>query len=199
MMIEWLESIDQSIVLSVNSWNTSFLDEFFWLVSAKLTWIPFYLFLLFLFFRKSDWKNAGIFLLLAIVAVGMSDFTSSQIIKDSVMRYRPSHHTLLTEHLHFYQFEDGEFYKGGQYGFVSSHAANFFAVCAFAWLSLKKWYPKIGWLVFGVAILVSFSRLYLGVHYVSDLIGGGMLGACFAWLVHRFLFLPLCNKLKPEA
>ncbi|XOV66916.1 MAG: phosphatase PAP2 family protein [Fluviicola sp.] len=195
-MIEWLESVDRAIVLSVNSWNTPFLDEFFWLVSAKLTWIPFYLFLLFLFFRKSDLKSAGIFLLCAIVAVGLSDFTSSQIIKDSVMRYRPSHHSLLTEKLHFYSLSETDVYKGGQYGFVSSHAANFFAVCTFAWLSLRRWYPKIGWLLFGVAVLVSFSRLYLGVHYLSDLVGGAMLGASFALLIHRFLFLPILKKRK---
>jgi undecaprenyl-diphosphatase len=187
-MIEWLESVDRAIVLAVNSWNTPFLDEFFWLVSAKLIWIPFYLFLLFLFYRKSTWKQAGIFLLLAILAVGMSDFTSSQILKDSIMRYRPSHHALLTDRLHFYTFEDGEVYKGGQYGFVSSHAANFFAVCTFAYLTLRYWYPKITW-VFGIAILVAFSRLYLGVHYVSDLVGGALIGLTFAWLVYRFVFL----------
>jgi len=192
-MIEWLESVDRAIVLTVNGWNTPFLDEFMWLVSAKLIWIPFYLFLLFLFYRKSDWKQAGIFLLLAIAAVGASDFTSSQLIKDTVMRYRPSHHALLTDQLHFYTYSNGDVYKGGQYGFVSSHAANFFAVCTFAFLALKPWYSKIGW-VFGVAILVAFSRLYLGVHYLSDLIGGALLGAGFAWLVHRFVFLKLIKQ-----
>lgn len=189
-MIDWLESIDRSIVVAVNSWNTPLLDELMWVISAKLTWIPFYLFLLYLFFRKSDWKQTFFFLVLAIVAVGASDFTSSQLIKDTVMRYRPSHHGLLTEQLHFYTFVDGEVYKGGQYGFVSSHAANFFAVCSFAFFALKPWYPRIGWL-FAVAILVSFSRLYLGVHYLSDLIGGALLGSFFAWLVYRFVFLKL--------
>jgi len=193
-MIEWLESVDRSIVLTVNSWNTPFLDEFFWLVSAKLTWVPFYIFLFFLFKRRSDWKNTGLFLIMAIAAVGFSDFTSSQLIKDTVMRYRPSHHGLLTDQLHFYQFSDGEFYKGGQYGFVSSHAANFFAVCTFAWLALRKWYPKIGWLTFSIAVLVSFSRLYLGVHYVSDLIGGALLGAVYAVLIYRFVFLRVVKQ-----
>ena len=193
-MIEWLESVDRSIVLMVNSWNTPFLDEFFWLVSGKLTWVPFYIFIIFLFKRKSDWKYTGLFLIMGIAAVGLSDFTSSQIIKDSVMRYRPSHNTLLTDQLHFYRFSDGAFYKGGQYGFVSSHAANFFAVCTFAWLVLRKWYPKIGWLMFGVALLVSFSRLYLGVHYLSDLIGGALLGTLFAWLMYRFVFLRVVKQ-----
>lgn len=187
-MIDWLESIDRNIVLFVNGFHTPFLDEFMWIVSAKLTWIPFYLLLLLLFFRKTSWKQAGIFLLVAIAAVGLSDFISSQLIKDTVMRYRPSHHALLTEKLHFYTFDDGEVYKGGMYGFVSSHAANFFAVCTFAFLALRVYYPKMGW-VFAIAVLVSFSRLYLGVHYLSDLVCGAALGSLIAWLLYRFVFL----------
>ena len=194
-MIEWLESIDRAIVVAVNSYNTPFLDELMWIISAKLTWVPLYLFLLYLFFRKGDWKQTLLFLVLAIIAVGASDFTSSQLIKDTVMRYRPSHHAALTEQLHFYTFADGEVYKGGQYGFVSSHAANFFAVCTFSFFALKPWYSRIGWL-FAVAILVSFSRLYLGVHYLSDLIGGALLGSVFAWLVYRFVFLKLVKQQK---
>lgn len=188
MMLDWLESLDRDIVLFVNGFHTPFLDEFMWIVSAKLTWIPFYLLLLFLFFRKTSWKQAGIFLLVAIAAVGLSDFISSQLIKDTVMRYRPSHHAVLTDKLHFYTFDDGEVYKGGMYGFVSSHAANFFAVCTFAYLSLRQYYPRIWW-VFGIAVLVAFSRLYLGVHYLSDLVCGGALGALIAWLLYRFVFL----------
>ncbi len=192
-MIEWFESIDRAIVLAVNGCHTPWLDVFMWTVSGKIIWIPFYLFLAYLCYRKTNWKYTGLFVLLAIVAVGLSDFTSSQLIKDTVMRYRPSHHGLLTHRLHFYQLPDGEFYKGGQYGFVSSHAANFFAICTFAYLALKPYYNRM-WLLFGVAILVSFSRLYLGVHYLSDLIGGVVLGTLFAWLVYRFVFLRI--KLK---
>jgi undecaprenyl-diphosphatase len=193
-MIEWLESLDRSIVLTVNSWNSPFLDELMWFVSAKATWIPFYLFLVVIFYRKTNWRHTLFFVLAGIVAVGLSDFTSSQLIKDTVMRYRPSHHSLLTNQLHFYTFDDGNVYKGGQYGFVSSHAANFFAICTFAFFALRAYYERVHWL-FAIAVLVSFSRLYLGVHYLSDLVGGAMLGVLFAWIVYRFLFLRLL-KLK---
>jgi len=192
-MIEWLEAIDREIVLSVNGCHAAWLDEVMWFISGKLQWIPFYVFLAYLFYRKSNAKFTAYFVLIAIAAVGLSDFTASQIIKDSVQRYRPSHHALLTERLHFYQLSDGEFYKGGQYGFVSSHAANFFAICTFAFLALRQWYSK-AWLLLGVAVLVSFSRLYLGVHYLSDLIGGAIIGSGFAWLLHHFVFLRIKSK-----
>lgn len=187
-MIDWLESIDREIVLFINGMHTPFFDSFMWIVSAKLTWVPFYVALLLLYYRKTSWKHAGVFLLVAIAAVGLSDFISSQLIKDTVMRYRPSHHSLLTDKLHFHVFPDGEKYKGAEYGFVSSHAANFFAVCTFAYLALRAYYPRIWW-VFGIAVLVCYSRLYLGVHYVSDLVCGAALGALVAWLLYRFVFL----------
>lgn len=193
-MIEWLESIDREIVLFVNGMNHPALDEIMWIISAKLTWVPFYLLLLYLYFRKAkSWKDTLIFLLVAVAAVGAADFISSQLLKDTIMRYRPSHHALLTDKLHFYQTSDGEFYKGGMYGFVSSHAANFFAICTFAYLVLRPFYRKSYWL-FVVAGVVSFSRLYLGVHYLSDLVCGGLLGASIAWLLHHFVFLKLGTK-----
>lgn len=173
--------------------HNPFMDELMWIISAKLTWIPFYILLLYLFYRKSSWKDTGLFLLVAIAVVGLSDFISSQVIKESVMRYRPSHHSLLTDRLHFYTLSNGEPYKGGMYGFVSSHAANFFAICTFAYLSLREWYSIAVWL-FGIAAIVSFSRLYLGVHYVSDLVCGGFLGAVFAWLLYQFVFLRIRTK-----
>lgn len=192
-MIEWLESIDRDIVLFINGLHQPFLDELMWFISGKIVWIPFYLFLIYLFYRKSSLRAVGIFVLVAIAAVGLADFISSQIIKDTVMRYRPSHNALLTHKLHFYTMATGEHYKGGEFGFVSSHAANFFAICTFTFLCLKEWYPRSWWLL-GVAVLVSFSRLYLGVHYVTDLFFGGLLGATIAWLLYRFVFLNLKSK-----
>ena len=110
------------------------------------------------------------------------------------MRYRPSHHSLLTENLHFYQFENGEFYKGGMYGFVSSHAANFFGVLTFVFLVLKQQYRKILWGLLPIALIVSFSRIYLGVHYLSDVVGGAVLGILIAFAVYRFVFIPIIKK-----
>ncbi len=188
MMIEWLESIDRSIVLSVNGLHTPFWDEFMWGVSGKLTWIPWYLLLFFLSIRSYGWKASFLFLLGAIICVAFGDQISTKLFKDLIERYRPSHHALLTDHLHFYEIKPGEYYKGGMFGFVSSHATNTFAISTFAWLHLK---PKVRWagaaLLF-VCLLVCFSRIYLGVHYLSDIIGGAVLGILIGLFVHKYLF-----------
>ena len=120
MSIDYLESIDRAIVQAVNGWNSPFLDEFMWIVSGKLTWVPFYILLVALYIRKSNLLRGGVFLLCAIVTVAVADQVSVKMFKEVFERYRPSHHALLTDKLHFYKFENGEFYKGGQFGFVSS-------------------------------------------------------------------------------
>ena len=194
-MIDWLEGIDRSIVLTVNSWNTPFLDELCWILSARWPWIPLYLILLYLSWKQFGWKKCGLFLLIVIATIVLADTTSVYLFKENFQRYRPSHHALLTEKLHFYlQGEDKEgnpeFYKGGMYGFVSSHATNFFTISVLMGFSLKRWYPKLIWVLLGISVIVCFSRLYLGAHYLSDLIGGALWGSLIAYLSYRFTVKP---------
>lgn len=194
MMIDFFEAIDRTIVLTINSWNNPILDEIMWLISGKFTWIPFYAILLYLFFRQSGLIKSIVFLLCVVAAVAITDQVSVHLFKDMFLRYRPSHHALLTERLHFYQLENGNIYKGGMYGFVSSHASNFLAVCTFSFLALRRTYPKIS-IVLGIAaFLVLYSRIYLGVHYLSDVIAGSIVGILVALLVFRFVFIPILGK-----
>lgn len=194
-MIDWLESIDRQIVLTINGWNSPLMDEIMWVFSAKITWIPLYFFLVFLGFRKLGWKKALLYVGCVVLAVGCTDFICSGIIKEMVQRYRPSHNLLLTEKLHFYQFEDGNFYKGGQYGFVSSHAGNFFAL---AWTSgwiLKPYYKRVLPTLLILTVLISYSRIYLGVHYLSDIIGGFIVGTIVSMIVYRKVYLQFQQKM----
>ena len=194
-MIEFLEAIDQDIILTINGWNTPFLDALMWIVSGKFTWFPFYALLLYLFWRKTNTRQALFFLLTTIVVVAIVDLSSVQLFKNVFERYRPSHNYLLTNLLHFHVYDNGEFYKGGMYGFVSSHAANFFGICTFAYLTMRSTYPKIFPYLFFVAVLVGYSRIYLGVHYLSDVLCGGLLGILGAIFVYRFVYLRF-NKNK---
>lgn len=188
-MIDKLEAIDRWIVLTVNGWNNSFLDEFMWIVSQRATWIPLYLIILLLAYNRLQLRQFILFIGLTILSIALADLISVHLFKNIFLRYRPSHNALLTDQLHFYLKENGEFYKGGMYGFVSSHAANFFAMATFIGLALKNYYPKLIWIMFGFAVLVCFSRLYQGVHYLSDLIVGGILGALISFLIYRFVYL----------
>jgi undecaprenyl-diphosphatase len=194
-MIEYLEEIDRLIVLTVNSWHTPFLDELMWLISDRFIWIPLYVFLLYLAWGKMSRKEFFLFVGIAIGTVVIVDLISVHLFKNVFLRYRPSHNTLLTNELHFYELKKGEFYKGGMYGFVSSHAANFFALATYVGFSMKKHYPKLIWILLCLATLISFSRLYLGVHYLSDLISGGILGATIASLSYKFVFSKLKSRL----
>lgn len=186
-MIETLEGIDRSIVLAVNGCHTPFLDEFFYLVSGKFVWIPMYVLLLVLLWKSFGWKKTLLFLGAVALMIAIVDISSVYLFKEMFQRYRPSHHALLTERLHFYTYANGEKYMGGEYGFVSSHAANFFAIAVLVGLAIREKYPAILYVLFGVAVLVSFSRIYLGVHYLSDVFVGGLWGALIAFILYRVL------------
>ena len=193
-MIDYLEFIDRQIVLFVNGLHFPFLDHFMWVVSGKLTWIPLYVLILILAYKKLGVKTFSVFVALLLIAIGLSDFISSQILKEYVARYRPSHNLLLRDQLHFYENKPGEFYRGGQYGFVSSHAANFFAIATFVLLTLKNYYPWFTKWLLPIAILVAFSRIYLGVHYLSDVFVGGLIGAVISYSIYRFVYLKMVEK-----
>jgi undecaprenyl-diphosphatase len=194
MMIDYIEAIDHSIVLAVNSWHNPFLDEFMWAVSGKLIWLPMYIVLIMMYWNKFNTRMTLFFVLAALVVVGLSDLISSQLIKEYVMRYRPSHNAVLSEQLHFYQLRPDDYYKGGMFGFVSSHAANFFGLCTFVSLVLKKQYQRISFVLISIALLVSFSRIYLGVHYLTDILGGAALGILVAVIVYRFFYIAIIRK-----
>jgi len=193
-MIDYLESIDRSIVLAINSWHSPVMDEIMWAVSGKVIWVPLYVLLIMMYYRMASTKKTIVFVLSAILVVALTDIISSKLIKEMVMRYRPSHHALLTDQLHFYHLGDGEYYKGGMYGFVSSHAANFFGLFTFISLILREYYKKVFLVLMTVAVLICFSRIYLGVHYLSDIVFGGLLGVLIAFLVYRFLFIVIIKK-----
>ena len=187
-MMEWLETIDQTIVLSINSLHTPWLDEIMWLISGKLTWIPLYIALLYYAYKKLGPLYCLYFILILIASIVLSDLIASKVIKEIVGRYRPSHHLILEKKLHFYQISPGNLYQGGQYGFVSSHAANFFAMATFYGLVFSKIYPKALLYLFLIAFLVSFSRIYLGVHYLTDIIGGAIVGSSVALLLWKTIW-----------
>jgi undecaprenyl-diphosphatase len=186
--METLEAIDRAIVLFVNGWNTPFLDQLFWWISQRITWVPFYVFILVIAWRNLERRTFLWMLVVTIVSVALADLLSVHAFKNVFQRYRPSHHADLTDILHFYTKSNGELYKGGMYGFVSSHAANFFALAMAVTLFLKRKIKWIGWMMFSVAAVVSFSRLYQGVHYLSDLVAGAILGCVIACVLHSFVY-----------
>ncbi len=184
-MLERLIHIDTEILLAINGWHAPWADTLMWIISAKTTWIPLYLLLIVLLvyrYRQPapttvKWLQkvpACVVMILTIVAaVGLADFIASGILKDWVARPRPSRVPELEGVLHLVNG-----YKSGRYGFVSSHAANTMACGLLFSLIWRKKITTISLMLWVAANC--YSRMYLGVHYPLDILGGLIVGALVA-------------------
>ena len=165
-----LNDLDHQLFLFLNGLHVGWLDPVMTFISSETGWIPFYAVLVFLVFYKYKWKGLWV-LLGVIVAITLSDQIASHVFKPMVMRLRPCHDPLIKDLVYL---PDG--HCGGKYGFMSSHAANTFALASFIYMTMKKHYSKIGWLMFIWAAVVSYSRIYMGVHFPGDVICGAVVG-----------------------
>ena len=185
-MFERLIHIDTEILLAINGWHAPWADTLMWIISAKETWIPLYLLLIGLLvwrYRQPSttrvkWMQkvpACVLMIIVIgLAVGAADFIASGILKDWVARPRPSRVPELEGVLHLVNG-----YKSGRYGFVSSHAANTMACGLLFSLIWRKKITTCGLMLWVAANC--YSRMYLGVHYPLDILGGLIVGALVAW------------------
>lgn len=180
-MIESLNAIDRSLFLSLNSFHTPFLNSIMQFLSGQMIWIPLIGYFFWCSYSKSGKKTTlyfGLFLVLTLIA---SDVTSSYLIKNLVSRLRPCREIALKPII--YSFGQK---CGGKYGFVSSHAANSMALIFFSIRSMhfeKKWI--YGLLI--IPLLVGYSRIYLGVHYPGDILGGMLVGAFWSYLFSKMI------------
>lgn len=193
-MLEQLVHIDTEILLAINGWHAPWADMLMWIISAKTTWIPLYLLLIGLLvwrYRQPaptpiKWLQkvpaCVVMIVVIALAVGAADFIASGILKDWVARPRPSRVPELEGMLHLVNG-----YKSGQYGFVSSHAANTMAVALLFSLIWRNKIATVGLMLWVAANC--YSRMYLGVHYPTDILGGLIVGSLVAvggyWLLGR--------------
>ena len=176
--MEWIKSVDTALFLWLNGLRSGAADVFFFHVSQKLTWIPLYLLILALIIKRFGLRGLY-FLLFVVLLVSLSD-QSSVWFKNTFMRFRPCHEPALEG---LVQTLRGR--CGGLYGFVSSHAANTAALATVVSLVLGNSFRWMVPLMTAVALLNGYSRIYLGVHYPGDVLGGFLLGMLIGWLVFR--------------
>ncbi len=175
--------IDKSWLLGINGAHTEWLDYIMWYVSQSWVWIPLYAFLIGLLIMKFGWKKGLVYTMALVLAVGLSDYISSGLIKHWICRPRPTHEPTLEGLVHIVNG-----YVGGLYGFVSSHAANTMSLAVLFSLIWKKINHQGWWLMIYVA-LNCYSRMYLGVHYPGDILGGLVVGSVMALVVYAVLNL----------
>ena len=176
LILHPLQALDRQLLLTVNRAHSPGLDAVMVFASNRLVWFPVYAVLIGWLVYQFRWR-ALLLLPLVVAAVGLADSITSRLFKPFFGRPRPCHDGRLVGLLHL---PDG---CGGMFGFLSSHAANSVALAVFLAVMLPAGRfrgLKIG--VFCWALLLSYSRMYLGAHYPTDILGGAAVGALMGWL-----------------
>ncbi|MCZ7610453.1 MAG: phosphatase PAP2 family protein [Ignavibacterium sp.] len=185
--MDFLYSIDLAIFYLINhSLSAEFLDKFFSIITNVNNWYITYVILLSLSFFKGGIKGK-LAVIGVILLVIVTDQLGYRVLKDIIARPRPF--SVLTDVI----LPIG---STGTFSFPSNHALNNFAAAVFFY----RLYPNLKWALFTTAFLVSVSRVYLGLHYPSDILGGALIGALFGYIfaeiILRIIKLIEQNKLK---
>ncbi len=186
-MIEGLIELDKKLLLFLNSFHHPALDPAMLLVTKTLFWLPLYVLFIYLIFRKHG-MNGFLFLAGAGLTILLADQITANLMKPFFARLRPSQDPTLEGLVHLVNG-----YKGGLYGFASSHAANTFGTALFVWLTLKDKHRWI-WLAFLWAAAMTYTRIYLGVHYPGDILAGATVGLLSGWAGFRFAIWLVSKK-----
>ena len=169
--MDYLQSLDSAALLAVNGTHDAFQNDFWWALSSPLSWLLIgvtAIVVLVLALRGGSRTR----LLLAVLAIGLTVLIADQsagIIKDIVCRYRPTHSPDIAQAVQVVND-----YRGGNYGFVSNHAANAFGIALLISLMFRNRHLAIAMTAW--ALVQCYSRAYLGVHYPGDLLGGMLVG-----------------------
>lgn len=177
-----IAKLDEKLLLLINGFHNEFFDSLMWTISGKWTWIPLYIILAYLIVRCGKWKCGLLCLLFIALTITFADQTCASYIRPFVQRPRPS--ALDSPIVGLVHIVNN--YRGGHYGFPSCHAANTFALTTFIALYFRR--RRIGMMMFAWASVVSYSRIYLGVHYPGDILAGMAVGcfyACLFYVMYR--------------
>lgn len=190
-MIEKILVYERDAFFALNGSHYEFLDRFMWLFSGKIIWLPLAVFILCVLVYKKNWRESLLILLAITLTITLCDQFASHICKPYFMRFRPTHHPDF-----MYQVKTVFDYRGGMYGFISSHAANAFGFATLMSFVMRK--RLFTWTIFFWATLNSYIRIYLGVHFISDVVAGALSGFVFGYLVYQ-LYKWLRNRWLGES
>ena len=172
-----LKSWDKDLLLFLNGMHSPLWDYSMTLFTLTPTWLIFYATILTIIIKKHGKKSLFIFIAIALMILCADQFAG--ILKHTVQRLRPSNDPAFSQLVHVF------FKKGGQFGFVSAHAANTFAIATFTSLLFRS--HKYAMFIFPWAFIIAYSRIYLGVHYPGDVIFGAILGISVGIGIYKLL------------
>ena len=181
-MLEQILTWEREAFLWLHGGHTPFWDMFIWLYSGKFAWIPAAMVILFTLIRKKRWSEWLILLIFIALVILLCDRFTSGFCKPFFARLRPTHHPDFAE-----QIQTVFGYRGGRYGFISGHAANAFGFAVFTLMLFRNRCYTIVILLWSLCMI--YTRIYLGVHFISDVVPGAVVGALFGFACYK-LYVP---------
>ncbi|MFK7782362.1 phosphatase PAP2 family protein [Psychroserpens sp.] len=185
-MLEELVKLDTELFIYLNGLGTQTWDAFWMFYTTKFNWIPFYAFLLFLFYKRLSLKMFLFTLLVIVLMITFTDQITNLFKKVLVMRLRPCYNTEINDIIRLVKSS-----CGGKYGYFSGHASNSMSVAIFTSLMLRSKYKYLPYIMVVWAIIMGYSRIYVGVHYPLDVLSGMLFG-----ILSGFIFYKLFNYLQ---
>lgn len=177
--ISQISAVDEKLLLLFNEVHSPFLDLLMLTVSDKWVWIPLYVLPVYFILRRYSWKYGLLCLLMIALTITVTDQTCASFLRPVFGHLRPSNPDNPVSA--FIHIVNG--YRGGKFGFPSCHAANSFAFATFVSLCFRRRYVTLLMLLW--ATMTAYSRIYLGVHYPSDILGGMFVGCIYSFLFYR--------------
>ncbi|MDR1644344.1 MAG: phosphatase PAP2 family protein [Tannerellaceae bacterium] len=198
-MLEQILYYEREAFFLLNGSHSPFWDRFMWLYSGKTVWLPIAVLIIIILIYKKNWRDSMLVLLALVLVVTLCDQFASHFCKPFFSRFRPTHHPDFMN-----QVKTVFGYRGGYYGFISSHAANAFGFALFMSLLFRNCIFTVT--IFFWAACSAYSRIYLGVHFISDIAFGcvaGMLLGCGVYVfyirIRKQLYRRVGEKIQPSA
>jgi undecaprenyl-diphosphatase len=175
-MIDKLLALDTELFIFLNGLGSETYDELWLMITRQSKWIPFFLVLLFVIFKKLGAKQT---LYLLFFVAGLITFTDqmTNVFKSGFHRLRPCNNPEINSFIRVVQFR-------GSFSFFSGHASNSMAVATFLYLTLRQYF-KYFWLLFLWPLVFAYSRIYLGLHYPLDILSGFLFGSTCGFLMFK--------------
>ena len=173
-----MKEFDQTITLLLNGSQSLYADKIAWTATQTITWVPLALLLIYILLRHNSLWSLCLTIFAIALCIFCADQLSSSVTKPLVARFRPARDPML-----MYMVDVVNGYRGGKYGFFSSHAANTMAVATFVALMIRH-RGLTAWL-YSWAVLNCWTRVYLGVHYIGDLLVGICWGLFVGFVIYK--------------
>ena len=184
-MLEKILSLDTKLLIFLNELGSEKYDGFWFLITKQIYWTPFFILLLYLIFKKIGIKQGLIVLVFVAILITVNDQTTN-LIRLIFKRLRPCNDPEINKTIRLILLNPlkMEYYRPIQYSFVSGHASNSMATMLFIYLLMRKYYKYIG-LVFIFPLVFAYSRIYCGVHYPIDILGGYIYGGTLGFAFYK--------------